>query len=86
MTLINVLSCDPQNQPHLVESWIRATEERLGELPGIISAALYRSKDGTRLVNYAQSKSAENWESLVRFGRESRFREMEKYAKPDAHL
>lgn len=86
MTLINGFSCEPENQQHLVDSWIRATEETLGKIPGIISAALHRSKDGTRVVNYAQWKSAENWENLLRIGSESWFREMGKYAKPDAHL
>ena len=66
--------------------WIRATQERLGKLPGIISASLHRSKDGTRVVNYAQWKCSENWENLFRIGSESWFREMGKYAKPDAHL
>jgi hypothetical protein len=86
VTLISVFSCEPQGQQRLVDSWIRATEERLGALPGIISAALHRSKDGTRVVNYAQWRSAENWENLTRIGSESWFREMAEYAKPDAHL
>ena len=68
VTLINVFSCEPQNQERLIDSWVRATEERLGKLPGIISAALHRSKDGTRVVNYAQWKSAEDWANLTRIG------------------
>ena len=48
VTLINVFSCEPQNQQRLIDSWVRATEEKLGKLPGIISAALHRSQDGTR--------------------------------------
>jgi hypothetical protein len=40
VTLINVFSCDSQNQQRLIDSWIRATEETLGKLPGIISTAL----------------------------------------------
>lgn len=86
VTLINVFSCEPQDQKRLVDSWIRATEERLGALPGIISAALHRSKDGTRVVNYAPWRSAESWENLTRSGSESWFRELAKYAKPDAYL
>lgn len=38
------------------------------------------------MVNYAQWKCSENWENLFRIGSESWFREMGKYAKPDAHL
>jgi Antibiotic biosynthesis monooxygenase len=86
VTLINVFSCEPEVQQRLVDSWIRATEERLGALPGIISAALHWSKDGARVVNYAHWTSAESWENLTRIGNESWFREMAKYAKPDAHL
>lgn len=63
VTLTNVFSCEPQNQQHLIDAWIRATEDTLGKLPGIISASLHRSKDGTRVVNYAQWKSSENWET-----------------------
>lgn len=86
VTLINVFSCEPQNQQHLIDAWIRATEDTLGKLPGIISASLHRSKDGTRVVDYAQWKSSEDWENLFRIGSESWFREMGKYAKRDAHL
>jgi heme-degrading monooxygenase HmoA len=86
VTLINVFSCEPQNQEYQIDAWIRATEDTLGKLPGIISASLHRSKDGTRVVNYAQWKSSENWENPFRIGSESWFREMAKYAKPDAHL
>jgi len=86
VTLINVFSCAPENQQHLIGAWIRATENTLGRLPGSISASPHRSKDGTRVVNYAQWKSRENWENLFRVGSESWFREMGKYAKPDAHL
>ena len=86
VTLINVFSCAPENQQRLIGAWIRATENTLGRLPGIISASLHRSKDGTRVVNYAHWKSSENWEKLFRVGSESWFREMGKYAKPDAHL
>jgi len=72
--------------PEVVDAWIRATAEKLGKLPGIISAALHRSMDGSRVVNYAQWKRAEDWQNLVRVGNASWFGEMGKYAKPDAHL
>ena len=65
VTLINVFSCEPENQQALVDAWVRATEETLGKLPGIISASLHKSKDGTRVVNYAQWKTSENWERLL---------------------
>jgi hypothetical protein len=60
VTLINAFSCEPQNQQSLIDSSIRATEAEQGKLPGIISAALHRSKDGMRVVNYAQWRRARN--------------------------
>jgi hypothetical protein len=84
VTLINSLSCERQNQQLLIDLWIRATKERVGRLPGIISGALRRSKDGNRVVNYSQWKSAENWENLFHIGSGSWFREMAQYARPDA--
>ena len=86
VTLINVFSCEPENQQALIDAWIRATEEILGKLPGIVSAALHRSNDGTRVVNYAQWKSAEAWDNLAELGKANYFKEMGKFAKPDAHL
>ena len=38
------------------------------------------------MVNYAQWKSAEAWGNLVRLGKTNHFKEMGKFAKPDAHL
>jgi hypothetical protein len=67
-------------------AWSRATEETLGKLPGIISAAPHKSKDGTRVVNYAQWKTSEDWQQLVEVGRSSYFVEMGKFAKPDDQL
>ena len=86
VTLINVFSCEPETQQALIDEWIRATEETLGKLPGIISATLHRSKDGTRVVNYAQWKSGGAWDNLVELGKTNYFQEMGKFARPDAHL
>jgi len=61
---------------------IKATENALGRLTGIISASLHRSKDGMRVVNYAQWKSSEDWKNLVQMSTPGWFREMVKYAEP----
>jgi hypothetical protein len=63
-----VFTCDPENQQKLVDAWVRATEETLGKLPGIISSALHRRKDGARVLNYAQWRSAEDWETWFALG------------------
>lgn len=68
VTLINAFSCEPKFQGDLIKAWHDATEIELGRLPGIVSAALHRSMDGTRVANYAQWRSAEDWENLTRVG------------------
>ena len=83
LTLISVFTCEPENQQALIDACIRATEESTGKLPGIISAALHKSKDGTRVVNYSQWKSSEGWQKLVG---SSYFDEMRKFGTPDPHL
>jgi len=86
VTLINVFSCESGAQQQLVDTWIRATDDVLGKVPGIICSALHRSRDGTRVVNYAKFKSAEAWENLLRVGRSHWFAEMDKYGTKDPHL
>jgi heme-degrading monooxygenase HmoA len=56
ITLINVFETKPEEQPTLIERWMRFAEEAKDE-PGLIGAALHRSIDGTRVVNYAQWRS-----------------------------
>ena len=86
VTLINVFTCQQETQQELIDAWIRATETTLGKVPGIISAAFHRSKDGTRVVNYAQWRTSEGWEKLLEIGKQNFFKEMAKFATPDAHL
>ena len=65
VTVINVFETKPEQQQELIDQWIRFVEEVTGE-PGMIGAALHRSTDGTRVVNYAQWRSKEDFESLVK--------------------
>ena len=64
ITLINVFETKPEQQQELIDQWIRFVEEVAGE-PGMIGTALHRSTDGTRVVNYAQWKSKEDFERFV---------------------
>jgi hypothetical protein len=86
VTLMNVFACEPATQQPLIDTWIRATQDVLGKVPGVLSAALHRSNDGTRVVNYAQFRSASDWDNLLRLGRTRWFAEMDKYGTKDAHL
>jgi len=69
VTVINVFETKPEQQQELIDAWICFVEEVRGE-PGMIGAALHRSTDGTRVVNYAQWRSVEDFERFVKKYRE----------------
>lgn len=69
VTLINVFETKPDQQQELIDQWIRFVDQATNE-PGLIGAALHRSTDGTRVVNYAQWRSQEDFERFVKKYRE----------------
>src|SRR5271166_2051274 len=86
VTLINAFACEPAQQENLMKAW-RDAEAELGVLPGVVSAALHRSFDGTRVVNYGQLRSVEDWENLRKVGQmKAYFDRITKFGSPDAHL
>ena len=64
ITLINVLEVAPERQSALVALLEKATDEVMRHLPGFISASLHCSLDGTRVTNYAQWRSMEDFERM----------------------
>ncbi len=85
VTFINVFRVEPANQVRLVAMWIEVSETYFKQVPGLISASLHQSRDGTRVVNYAQWESAAAWEELVATWRD-KFRAFEEFSTPDPHL
>src|SRR5215471_12951227 len=65
VTLINVFETKPEQQQALLDQLSRLAEEVKQE-PGFIGAALHRSTDGTRVVNYAQWRSEADYSSFVK--------------------
>jgi len=65
VTLINVFETTPEQQQALIDQWIRFTEEVKDE-PGMIGAALHKSKDGTRMINYAQWRSEADFDNFLK--------------------
>src|SRR3712207_2415122 len=61
VTLINVFTVAPEDQQGLVE----ATESVMNGLPGFVSANLHASLDGTKVTNYAQWRSREDFEAML---------------------
>ena len=88
ITVINSFACEPEQQENLVRA-LRDAAPELGALPGIVAATLHRSFDGTRVVNYVQVRSVEDYENLRKVGQtKGYFDRITKFAtgKPDAHV
>ncbi|MBA2305562.1 MAG: antibiotic biosynthesis monooxygenase [Acidobacteria bacterium] len=64
LTLVNVFTVKAENQQELVQLLIDATEQTMRHLPGFISANIHRSFDGTKVINYAQWQSKEDFEAM----------------------
>ncbi len=58
ITQINVFTVPPGGQQALIDLLVESAHFARG-VPGWLSASLHRSRDGTRVVNYAQSESPE---------------------------
>jgi quinol monooxygenase YgiN len=66
VTLINVSTVKPEWQQQLVDLLVEATEAVMRHQPGFISANFHRSFDGQRVTNYAQWRSREDFEAMLR--------------------
>jgi heme-degrading monooxygenase HmoA len=64
VTLINVFETTPEQQQELIDAWTRFTEGIKDE-PGFIGAALHKSTDGVRVINYAHWRSEADFGSFV---------------------
>jgi quinol monooxygenase YgiN len=64
-TLINVFVVPPADQQRLVDLLFAATEEVMRHQPGFVSANIHASLDGSRVVNYAQWRSVEDFQAML---------------------
>ncbi|MFV8171928.1 antibiotic biosynthesis monooxygenase family protein [Mycolicibacterium peregrinum] len=64
-TLINVFTVEPQRAAELAALLGQATEDVMRHVPGFISANIHLSTDGTRVINYAQWRSAEDFQTML---------------------
>ena len=65
-TFINTFRCDPSNQDEVVRINIDIVDQVASSSLGFISAAVHRSTDGTRVINYLQWESAEHLTAMQR--------------------
>jgi quinol monooxygenase YgiN len=61
-TLINVFVVEPGRQQALLDLLIEGTETFFSKQPGFLAASFHKSKDGLRVVNYGQWRSARDIE------------------------
>ncbi len=66
LTLVNVFSVAPEDQQHLLDVLVEATEGVMNKLPGFVSANLHKSLDGTKVTNYAQWRTREDFEAMLK--------------------
>lgn len=65
-TLINVFTVSPENQQRLLDLLVETTESVMNRRPGFVSANLHKSLNGTRVTNYAQWRSREAFEAMLK--------------------
>jgi quinol monooxygenase YgiN len=85
VTLINVFETKPEQQQVLLDQLSRFAES-VREEPGMIGAALHRSTDGTRVINYAQWRSEEDFDRFVKKYREQMGALLLLAERADAHV
>jgi heme-degrading monooxygenase HmoA len=63
-TLINVLAVEPENQQALTAALKDGTETFFSRMPGFISSSILTGKNGRRVINYSQWRSASDIEAF----------------------
>ena len=66
VTLINTFTVAPERQEELVRILVEATEEVIRHVPGFVSANIHRGLDGRHVANYAQWRSRDDFEAMLR--------------------
>lgn len=83
ITQINSFTVPEGGQQELIEL-LRESVQFASQIPGWLSASLHRSRDGTRVVNYAQSESLDAAMLIIQRLRDGGFLERNK-ALGEAH-
>jgi len=87
VTVINVFTVEPENQQALVKMLVEALDRTVKHLPGFVSASIHCSTDGVRVANYAQWRSRENFEAMLKHPEaQAHMKAIVTIAQADAHL
>lgn len=60
VTLLNTFTCEPANQPQLIEMLKGTTQNLFAKTKGFISSSFHASRDGKQVITYSQWKSVED--------------------------
>src|ERR1700754_2964213 len=63
LTLINTFTCAEVRQNELIDTLERSNREIFTKLDGFISASVHASLDRTRVVNYVQWRSVQDFDN-----------------------
>ncbi len=66
VVLINTFSVEPDGAEALLAALSRATEEGFSKMDGFISANLHISRDRRHVANYAQWRSQQDLEAMMK--------------------
>src|SRR5262245_25533142 len=87
ITLINIFTVKPEDQDRLVRDLVDATETTMQHVDGFISANIHKSLDGQRVVNYAQWRSREAFDAMLKLPEaQAHMKPIMAYAKHEPHL
>lgn len=82
VTLVNLYEVTPERQDELVALLGEVTDQVIRHQPGFISVCVHKSLDGTRVVNYAQWTTKEDFDRMLKNpDAQARFRQMAGVAK-----
>lgn len=86
LTIINVFTVEPERAQELVDVLIRNTEEVISRHPGHMSTSLHLGRNGTRVANYSQWRSREDFDSMLDDpAAQAGMQAVRRLATPDAH-
>ena len=66
IVLINTFTVEPSRAEELLEVLSRATEAGMRQMPGFVSANLHVSHDKRHVANYAQWRSQEDLDAMMK--------------------
>ncbi|WP_295811059.1 antibiotic biosynthesis monooxygenase family protein [uncultured Nitratireductor sp.] len=66
VTLINVYEVEPEKQAELVALLSDATDTQMRHCKGFVSVNIHSSLDGSKVINYAQWATQEDFEAMLK--------------------